>query len=339
MTVLLDASPADAPAPAQRRLYMNIVVLGGHGFLGQHLCRALGAHPQHRVIALSRQDGLDLRGLSRLEQCLQALKPAVIFNCAAHVGGVHYVSRVPADVVHDNVTMALHLYRAVARHCPTAHIVNPLSNCSYPGDKPLFVEHEWLNGDVHPSVYPYGHAKRMLYVIATCYKRQHGVRSTHFLVPNAFGPGDRTDPHRVHALNGMIIRMLQAWRNHEPAFEVWGSGRPIREWVYVEDAAAVLTAALSLSEEVDGPINIAQNHGQTIQESAAMIARAIPYHGAIRFNTSYPDGDPQKIMHDERFRRFFPDFQFTDPSAAIRTTVNYYKAVLFHDRKTSRVAS
>jgi GDP-L-fucose synthase len=318
---------------------VNIVVLGGHGFLGQHLCRALGTYPQHKVVALSRRDSLDLRELSRLERCLQDLQPAVIFNCAAHVGGVHYVSRVAADVVHDNMTMALHLYRAVARHCPTAHIVNPLSNCSYPGDKALFVEQEWLNGDVHPSVYPYGHAKRMLYVIATCYKRQYGVQSTHFLVPNAFGPGDRTDPHLVHALNGMVIRMLYAWRHQAPEFEVWGSGRPIREWVYIEDAAAILTAALSLGEEIDEPINIAQNHGYSIQETAAMIARAIPYDGVIQFNTHYQDGDPQKIMDDRKFRCFFPDFQFTDPMAAICKTVNYYKSVLADDLMASRMVS
>jgi GDP-L-fucose synthase len=137
----------------------------------------------------------------------------------------------------------------------------------------------------------------------------------------------------------MIIRMLHAWRNNEPAFEVWGSGRPIREWVYVEDAAAILTAALSLSEEIHEPINIAQNRGYTIQESAAMIARAIPYHGVITCNTCYQDGDPQKIMHDQRFRCFFPNFQFTDPCVAIGKTVNYYKTVLFNDLEISRMAS
>jgi GDP-L-fucose synthase len=320
-----------ASASAQRRHRVNIVVLGGHGFLGQHLCRALGTQPQYRVIALSRQDGLDLRESSYLAQCLHDLQPAVIFNCAAHVGGVHYVSTVPADVVHDNVTMALQLYRAVAQYCPTAHIVNPLSNCSYPGDTPLFIEHEWLQGDVHPSVYPYGHAKRLLYILATCYKRQYGIRSTHFLVPNAFGPGDRTDPHLVHALNGMIIRMLHAWKQNQPTFEVWGSGCPIREWVYVEDAAAILMTALALSEDIHEPINIAQHHGYAIRESAAMIAQAIPYTGVITYNTHYQDGDPQKIMCDTRFRQIFPTFQFTDPCAAIGKTVHYYKTVLFNE--------
>lgn len=317
---------------------MTILVLGGHGFLGQHVCRALAKQPQYSVKALSRQDGLDLRHLASIQRTLARFRPAVIVNCAAHVGGVHYVSTVPAEVVHDNVLMALNLYRAVAQACPTAHIINPLSNCSYPGDQTTFVEPEWLHGDVHPSVYPYGHAKRMLYVIATSYRQQYGIRSTSFLVPNAFGPGDRTDPHLVHALNGMIIRMLQAWQQRAPTFEVWGSGRPIREWVYVEDAAAILTAALSWPEPRPEPINIAQNHGYTIAESARMIARAIGYQGTLTFNTRYPDGDAQKIMHNGNFRRLFPTFRFTEPYDAICRTVNYYKAVLCGDGAPAKIA-
>lgn len=317
---------------------MNILVLGGHGFVGQHVCRALEGQRQYNVTALSRRDGLDLRHLASVQDALTRYKPAAIFHCAAHVGGVHYVSTVAAEVVHDNLLMALNLYRAVAQCCPTAHIINPLSNCSYPGDKKLFVEHEWLQGDVHPSVYPYGHAKRMLYVLATSYKQQYGIRSSNFLVPNAFGPGDRTDPHLVHALNGMIIRMLRAWQQHEPTFEVWGSGRPIREWVYVEDAAAILTAALTWPEPCHAPINIAQHHGDSIAASARMIARAIGYHGTLTFNTQYADGDAQKIMHDATFRRLFPTFQFTAPDAAIRQTVTYYKAVLCGARTTANIA-
>jgi GDP-L-fucose synthase len=317
---------------------MNILVLGGHGFVGQQVCRALEKHSQYRVKALSRQDGLDLRHFASIQRALAHYKPAVIFNCAAHVGGVHYVSSVAAEIVHDNLLMALNLYRAVAQSCPTAHMINPLSNCSYPGDRQEFIEHEWLQGDVHPSVYPYGHAKRMLYVIATSYRRQYGIRSTNLLVPNAFGPGDRTDPHLVHALNGMIIRMLQAWQQQEPTFEIWGSGQPIREWIYVEDVAALLTAVLTWPEPCHEPINLAQNHGYSIAESARMIARAIPYHGTLTFNTQYPDGDAQKIMHNEQFRRRFPAFQFTAPYEAIEKTVHYYKTVLCSACPTAHIA-
>jgi GDP-L-fucose synthase len=308
---------------------MKILVLGGHGFLGQHVCRLLRTDPQHEVIALSRQDGLDLRDFSAVAECLARLTPDVIYNCAAHAGGLHYLSATAADVVQDNMAMALHLYRAVAMHCSAAHIVNPLSNCSYPGDQQLLCESAWLQGDVHASVYPYGHAKRMLYVLATCYRHQYGIRSTHVLVPNAFGPGDHTDPSRVHALNGMIIRMLHAWKNQAPTFDVWGSGQPIREWVYIEDVAAILTATLSLREEIHTPLNIAQQHGYAIHESAAMIAQAIGYTGAITFNTQYQDGAPQKIMHAKNFRHVFPHFTFTDHFAALCKTVAYYKSVLW----------
>jgi GDP-L-fucose synthase len=318
---------------------MKIVVLGGHGFLGQHVCRVLKAHSSYDVIPFSRRDGLDLLEFDTVARVLQRFAPEAIVNCAAHVGGVHYVASVPADVTHDNVTMALHLYRAVARHCPTAHIVNPLSNCSYPGGQQLFREHAWLSGDVHPSVYSYGHAKRMLYVLATCYKQQYGIRSTHLLIPNAFGPGDRTEPHLVHALNGMIIRMLHAWKHNEPTFEVWGSGRPMREWVYIEDVAAILKAVLDRGAVYSEPINIAQQQGYTIQESATMIAQAIGYEGEILCNPYYPDGDAQKLMHAGRFRQSFPHFQFADHFTAICQTVAYYKTLLFVDPHPSRTAA
>jgi GDP-D-mannose dehydratase len=104
---------------------MNILVLGGHGFLGQHVCRALQRQPQYNVTALSRRDGLDLRHLASVQRALARYKPAVIFHCAAHVGGVHYVAKVAADIAHDNLLMALNLYRAVAQCCPSVHIINP----------------------------------------------------------------------------------------------------------------------------------------------------------------------------------------------------------------------
>lgn len=315
---------------------MNILVLGGFGFLGQHVRRVLSADSRNDVRTLSRRNGLNLHDLSSVRQWLRSMQPDVIFNCAAHVGGVHYVSTVQADVLRDNVLMASNLYQAVAECCPSTHVVNPLSNCSYPGDMDLFVESQWLSGDVHASVYPYGHAKRLVYVLSSCYGQQYGVRSTNFLIPNSFGPGDRTDPHMVHALNGMIIRMLRAWQNNDPIFEVWGSGKPIREWVYVEDAAAILASAISLPQGSDELINIAQSYGHAIRDSAAMIARAISYKGVITFNRQYQDGDPHKVMDDERFRRLFPDFRFTPLYEAIQRTVSYYKEALFNEYADAR---
>ena len=309
---------------------MRVMVAGGHGFIGRRLCAHL-EKPDSKgteVIPLSRRDGFDLCDPESTRRVLKEVRPHTIFNCAAHGGSLHYVTEYAADVVHDNIQMAINLYRATLAECPGATIVNPLSNCSYPGDADVHSEPEWWDGPVHQSVTSYGNTRRFIHVIATCYAMQHGLRSQNFLVPNCYGPGDSTDPNRTHALNGMMIRMIQARREGADTFEIWGTGRPIREWGYVDDVVRVLSAGASLDIDLGYPVNIAQNHGYSIAESAAIIASEIGFEGQLVFNTEFADGAPRKVLDDRRFRKLFPDFQFTEHRDGIRTTVVYYEEVL-----------
>jgi GDP-L-fucose synthase len=226
--------------------------------------------------------------------------------------------------------MALNLYRGVRECCPDAAIVNPLSNCSYPGDAEVQVEGSWLSGPVHESVLSYGNSRRTIWVSSACFQRQYGLRSVNFLVPNTFGPGDSTDPNRTHALNGMIIRMLQAHRDGASEFEIWGTGSPVREWGYVEDVARVLVLGATGSEDLGYPVNIAQNRGYSIRESAEIIARHIGFEGRLVFNPEYTDGAPTKVLDDRRFRELFPDFEFTSHDEGVRRTIEYYDDVLWN---------
>jgi GDP-L-fucose synthase len=306
---------------------MRILILGGHGFVGKNLVGAL-RNTEHETLALSRRDGLDLRDYALTKKHLDEIKPHAIFNLAANVGSLHYVTTYAADVVNDNVQMALNIYRAVKEVCPNARIINPVANCSYPGEVNVQIEADWWKGDVHPSVYAYGNSRRMIYVLSYCYKAQYGIKAINFLVPNTFGPGDHTDPNKVHALNGMIIRMIKAQRNGDKEFEIWGTGQPVREWVYVDDVVEIFRRGLTIDEDLTYPVNIAQNKGYSIKESAEMISEAVGFSGKFIFNTSYQDGAAVKIMDDKRFRTLFPDFKFHDHKKAIQETVDYYKKLI-----------
>lgn len=314
---------------------VNVLVLGGFGFLGKHVCTALQQRG-HTVVSHSRRTGLDLLQPHALPPLLKELQPQVIVNAAAHVGSVHYVSEKAADVLHDNALMAMHLYRSVSQCRPSAVIVNPLSNCSYPGDADVQFENRWFAGPVHPSVMSYGNAKRFIHTLSQCYHRQHQLRTMNFLVPNAFGPGDHTDPNRTHALNGMILRMIAAHRRNDPTFEIWGTGKPIREWGYILDIAAIMADSITrldeLREQLLDPVNIAQLHGQSIAESAQLIAQELGYPGQLVFNPKFQDGAPVKILDNARFRGLFPQATFTDPRLAIRATVAYYLDVLQQEK-------
>ena len=310
-----------------RRFNMKIFVLGGHGFVGRNFMKSM-KHSNHEVIPLSRRDGLDLTNYNSTQKYFKEIKPDVVVNFAAHGGSLHYVTKYAADVINDNIQMTLNIYHAVKQICSKAYIINPLSNCSYPGDSKIQKEDAWLIGEVHPSVFSFGNYKRFLYVISKCYNMQYNINSVNLLVPNTFGPGDALDPNKTHALNGMIIRMIKAKRNNYEKFEIWGTGKPIREWAYIKDVATIMVKALDIKESIIYPVNIAQNKGYSIKESAGFIAEAIGYKGKLVFNTKYLDGAPIKILDNNKFKEKFPDFHFFDHKEGIEETVNYYESVL-----------
>ncbi len=306
---------------------MKVIVLGSTGFLGQNLLEKV-KNTNHEVFGFSKSSGLDLFDYSAVLKIFAQHKPEAIINCAAHTGSLHYVTQNAAQVFNDNALMALNIYKAAAKACPNTRIINPLSNCSYPGSASVQKEEEWLLGDVHPSVFAYGHAKRYLYVLANSYKLQHNLKTVNFLVPNTFGPKDHSDPNKTHALNGMIIRMLKAKKNDEKEFEIWGTGKPVREWAYVDDVINFLILALTLEQDLTYPVNIAQNKGYSIKESAEFIAQAIGYKGKLVFNTKYQDGAPIKILDNTKFSELFSDYKFYDHQEGIKNTVEYYKKLI-----------
>jgi GDP-L-fucose synthase len=261
---------------------------------------------------------------------MRELRPEAVINCAAHVGGLQYFRQRAADVLVDNTRLVLACYQAVQDACPQATVINPISNCTYPGDGVILEESKWLNGPLHESVLPYGVPRRLVYDVAICYERQHGIRTVNWLVPNMYGPGDHTDPQKVHALNGLIMRLITAQCQGAQSFTIWGTGTPVREWCYVEDAARILVDSVAIGSQVN-PINIAQKRGFAIREIAELAAGALGYDVEFVFDTNYPDGAAVKIMDDGRFREKCPSFQFTPLDYGIQNTVSYYRQVLSAD--------
>jgi len=306
---------------------LKILILGGHGFVGKNLAAALNK-TNNKIFIVSRTDGVDLTNYKKTEQYFKKIKPDIIFNCAAHVGSVHYVTTYSADVINDNAQMSLNIYKAAARVCPAVKIINPLSNCSYPGAAEIQTESEWWNGEVHESVFSYGNYKKILYVLSKCYEKQYKIKTANILVPNTFGPGDSADPNKTHALNGMIIRMIEAQKRDDKKFEIWGTGNPIREWAYIDDVVNMLIRVMILKEDLIYPVNLGQKHGYTIKQSAEFIAEAIGFNGRLVFNTKYPDGAPIKILDNKKFKQVFPDFKFFNHREGIKRTVSFYKSIL-----------
>jgi GDP-L-fucose synthase len=305
----------------------KILVLGGTGFLGQHVMRLLKEKKQETV-SLSRRESADIRVLEDFSKKLKEINPDVIINCAAHVGSVHYATQFAADVIDDNMRIVLNIYKGAKEACPKAKIINPISNCSYPGEADTHYEPDWEMGPVHDSVLAYASVRRMIYAVSECYCKQYKLKTVNWLIANAYGPGDYTDPNKVHALNGIIIRLIEAQKAGEKSFEIWGSGKPIREWVYIEDVAKILVQSVDGIEEQVYPINLAQNKGYSILEVAELASKIMDYKVEFTFNTKYADGAPFKILDDRQFRAKYPDFKFMPLEEGIKNTIRYYKGII-----------
>tara|TARA_Y100001963_G_scaffold158206_1_gene257029 strand:- start:822 stop:1739 length:918 start_codon:yes stop_codon:yes gene_type:complete len=302
---------------------MNVLVLGSTGFIGKSLINRLKEEPSN-VTGVSRSGGLNLLDYEQTKQCLASVRPDIIYNVASHGGSLHYVKEFAASVYSDNLQMGLNLYRALDELNSTAKIVQPFSNCSYPGNSSVQNEENWLNGAVHPSIFSFGNSKRSLYYLSECYKQQHDISTVNLLLPNTYGPGDSIDPNKTHALNGMIIRMLKAKKAGDSEFVVWGTGSPVREWCYVDDFVEAMVQATSF-EDMEYPVNIGQEKGYSIAESAQLIKKACGFEGEIVFDTKYPDGDAVKILGSSKLSDILPDFEFFDHEEGIRNTVKYYE--------------
>jgi GDP-L-fucose synthase len=305
----------------------KILVLGGTGFLGKHIIKQLWGSP-NEVVSVSRKEGIDITNFTQFKNKLESFKPDIIINCAAHVGSVHYAIQFAGDMIYDNLQIELNLFKAVQICCPNSKIINPISNCTYPGDANIHSEPDWEKGPVHDSVLPYASSRRMVYALGESFRKQYNIKSVNWLIANAYGPGDYSDPNKVHALNGLIIRLLKSKKEGNTTFEIWGTGTPTREWVYIEDVAKILCYSIDHIEEQIYPMNLAQNKAYSITEIAKIIAEAIDYNVEFVFNTKLPDGAPTKILDDRIFREKYPSFSFTPLHEGIRNTISYYEKIL-----------
>ena len=199
---------------------MKIIVVGGHWFIGSSLTKRLIDSP-YEIFPLSRADGFDLTDLDTTKKYFYEIKPDVIVNCAAHVGSVHYGLKCPASIVHDNLMMILNLFKAAQEECPNVMMVNLIANCSYPADSDIQKESEMWEGMPHITALPFASTRRMIYVMSKSYLDQFGLKSKNLVLPGVYGPGNHTNIERLHALDGIILRMINELNSNNEVFENW----------------------------------------------------------------------------------------------------------------------
>lgn len=309
----------------------KIAIPGGNGFLGSHITEIL-SKTSCEISVPKTKDGIDFR---RKEDCISYLnftKPEIVINCAANQGGIAYHKGKQADLFMDNLLMGTYLMQA-SQQVGVKKFVNVVAGCSYPGylEKDEMNEEDYWSGWLHDSIFSYGFARKASVVYGLALKRQYEFNSIHLIMANMYGPGEHFNPEQSKALAGLVKKIYEAKRDRASAVEVWGTGKPTRDWLYVKDGAeGILRAAVSY-DDIE-PMNIATGVGISVKELAETIRNVAGYTGKLVYNTSKPDGALHKIFGIHKMKKQLKWVPETPIEKGVEETFewfskNYEKAV------------
>lgn len=300
----------------------KVIIAGGHGFLGSHIVDK-AKEKGYQTMVCSRRTGVDIRNYEQIAGFLHKNEAEIVINCAAHVGGIAYNAQCPVAIYEDNLLIGFNLLKACSENKITK-VVNIMPNCTYPGVAEIYQEDKWWDGPMHPTVLTYGMPRKALWVQAWAYWMEHNFNSIHLVLPNLYGPKDHFDIIRSHALGALITKIVDAKLNNKDTVEIWGTGSPVREWMYVEDAAEGILVAMEKYDEID-ILNLGCQQGYTIKELAEIIKQEVGWEGKFVFNTEKPDGAPKKILDVARMQQKLGWFPPTDLKDGIKKTVQWYR--------------
>lgn len=300
-----------------------ILVTGATGFLGTRVCRrldVLGRPYERTSISL----GTDLRDRNSAIALFERVRPDQVLHCASFVGGIQYGYKYPADIFSNNLPMIANLFEA-ARVAGVGRIVNPISNCVYPSRLSLFREEELWDGPLHESVMVYGLARKISWAGAWAYHRQYGLDTINLILSNMYGPEDHFEAERSHALSALVKKFADAKREGQAEVTVWGTGKPVREWLYVDDGAEAMIRALDCAP-TEEPVNVGVAQGVSVAELAEMIADRVGYKGCIVYDETKPDGAAFKTVDGSRGAELLGWAPPTTLERGIDETVKWYLA-------------
>ena len=316
-----------ASLPSLRSLWAGarVLVTGGRGFLGQHVCRRLALEGA-TAIAVGRTEA-DLTDRAATERLLARTRPDVVVHCAVQGGGIGWMRNHPVASGRDNVLMNVHLLDAAARSPGCTAFIGASSACAYPRICPVpFHESHLWEGYPEPTNGPYALSKRIMMDLGRAWhqERPQGFLAVFPILANLYGPGDHLAPERAHVVAALMQRCLQL--PPDTALSVWGSGRATREFLYAPDAAEGVLAMLAWRKP--DPLNIGTGVEVSIAELAQAVVRACGHPGGVSFDPDKPDGQPRKCLDVTRAREELGWSAPTDLSTGLGHTVRWYRRAL-----------
>lgn len=275
----------------------RIFVAGHRGLVGGALCERLGSE-KCEVLTTPRRL-LDITRQADVEDWMLSNRPDAVIVAAAHVGGIKANNDYPATFLYQNGAIALNIIEA-ARKANVSKLLYLSAACTYPrdADQPI-AEEALLTGALEPTNEWYALAKITGMKMCQAYRREHGCNFISAQPSSVYGPGDNFDPEEGHVVAGMISKFHAAKENGASEVELWGTGSPIREFMYIDDLADSLVYLLQhYSDEI--PLNIGTGEDTTIKDLAELVSEVVGYEGELAWDRTRPDGMPKRMLDSSK---------------------------------------
>jgi len=281
--------------------FSAIYIAGHRGLVGGAMVRYFESRGQQNIIVRSKQ-GLDLRDSDAVREFFSSTRPEAVVMAAAKVGGIQANNNFPVEFLLENLRIQNNVI-AASFEAGVKKLLFLGSSCIYPRLAPQPIrEDSLLSGPLEPTNKPYAIAKIAGIELCQAYSREYGANFISAMPTNLYGPGDNFDLDSSHVLPALIRKAHEAKINNQPAFTVWGSGSPRREFLYVDDLADALAFLL---ENYDSPevINVGCGNDVTIRELAEIVSEVVGFKGELIFDPTKPDGTPRKLLDTSRLEK------------------------------------
>ena len=274
---------------------MKVLILGSNGLVGTSVKNVLERNPNIEELICATRNDADLFNFGETKELIENSKPDIMINAAAKVGGIYANSSKRTEFILENLKINVNILEASIPF-PDMYIINLGSSCIYPleADNPI-KEESVMSGRLEPTNSPYAMAKLTAIEIGDALSSQYGHKVLNLMPTNLYGPFDNFSENDSHVIPGLIGKMHKAKEQKAEEFKIWGTGKPLREFLYVDDLSRAIEYMIFNKPE-ESLLNIGSGIEITIYDLAKKIKEVVEFEGQLKFDSTKPDGNPRKLL-------------------------------------------
>ncbi len=280
---------------------MKVVIFGSTGLVGSSLIRNLNNFQKVSKIVASTREDTNLFSLESTKKLIDKERPDIVINAAARVGGILANNSYRTDFILENLKINMNILESVIGY-PELKLINLGSSCIYPlGAENPISENSLMTGKLEPTNSPYAMAKLTAIELGDALRLQYGHEVLNIMPTNLYGPNDNFSEVDSHVIPGLIRRLVNAHDENEKIFQVWGTGKPLREFLHVDDLANAIGFFIQ-NGIFEGLFNVGSGEEISINDLVNKIKDIVGFNGIVSFDDTKPDGNPRKLLNSEKIR-------------------------------------